>query len=128
MGCTRTLTLIGGALVALVIGLCWLIASAMSAPLRAASRTAEAIASGRFDNDIRVESRDETGQLMHSMQQMQNQLQRVNGQMQAMIRLQQGEHIAHCIPEEFPAMTARWRTASTRWCSNIRMPSMKRWT
>ncbi|MBO9767135.1 MULTISPECIES: methyl-accepting chemotaxis protein [Xanthomonas] len=101
-GFTRTLTLIGGALVALVIGLCWLIASAMAAPLRAASRTAEAIASGRFDNDIRVESRDETGQLMHSMQQMQTQLQRFNGEMQTMIRLQQGENIAHRIPEDFP--------------------------
>ncbi len=39
-GFTRTLTLIGGALVAMVIGLCWLIASAMAAPLRAATRTA----------------------------------------------------------------------------------------
>ncbi|GAE49322.1 methyl-accepting chemotaxis protein [Xanthomonas arboricola pv. pruni str. MAFF 311562] len=86
----------------MVIGLCWLIASAMAAPLRAASRTAEAIASGRFDNDVRVESRDETGQLMHSMQQMQTQLQRFNGEMQTMIRLQQGENIAHRIPEDFP--------------------------
>ncbi|KAB7767282.1 methyl-accepting chemotaxis protein [Xanthomonas maliensis] len=101
-GFTRTLTLIGGGLVAVVIGLCWLIASAMSAPLRAATRTAEAIASGHFDNAIQVESRDETGQLMQSMQQMQDQLQRFNREMQTMIHLQQGEDISHRMPEDFP--------------------------
>ncbi|HBK46848.1 MAG TPA: chemotaxis protein [Xanthomonadaceae bacterium] len=101
-GFTRLLTLIGAALVAVVVFLCWLIASAIGTPLRAATRAAGAIAAGRFDNDIRVESRDETGQLMLSMQQMQTQLQRFNGEMQTMIRLQQGEDIGHRMPEDFP--------------------------
>ncbi|KAB7762221.1 chemotaxis protein [Xanthomonas sp. LMG 12461] len=102
MGFTKILTVIGGGLVALVVGLCWLIAGAIVAPLRGATRTAEAIASGRFDNPIKVESRDETGQLMTSMQQMQTQLQRFNGEMQTLVRLQQGEDISHRMPEDFP--------------------------
>ncbi|XEA91640.1 methyl-accepting chemotaxis protein [Xanthomonas sp. DAR 80977] len=102
LGFTKILTLIGAALVGLVVGLCWLIASAIVTPLRAATRTAEAIASGRFDNAIKVESRDETGQLMTSMQQMQTQLQRFNGEMQTLVRLQQGDDISHRMPEDFP--------------------------
>ncbi|MCC4597627.1 methyl-accepting chemotaxis protein [Xanthomonas campestris pv. phormiicola] len=102
LGFTKILTGIGAALVGLVVGLCWLIASAIVTPLRAATRTAEAIASGRFDNTIKVESRDETGQLMASMQQMQTQLQRFNGEMQTLVRLQQGDDISHRMPEDFP--------------------------
>ncbi|QNH19771.1 chemotaxis protein [Xanthomonas sp. GW] len=102
LGFTKILTIIGAALVGLVVGLCWLIASAIVTPLRAATRTAEAIASGRFDNTIKVESRDETGQLMTSMQQMQTQLQRFNGEMQTLVQLQQGDDISHRMPEDFP--------------------------
>jgi methyl-accepting chemotaxis protein len=102
LGFTKILTVIGAALVGLVVGLCWLIASAIVTPLRAATRTAEAIASGRFDNTIKVESRDETGQLMTSMQQMQTQLQRFNGEMQTLVQLQQGDDISHRMPEDFP--------------------------
>ncbi|WP_369938397.1 methyl-accepting chemotaxis protein [Xanthomonas tesorieronis] len=102
LGFTKILTVIGAALVALVVGLCWLIASAIVTPLRAATRTAEAIAGGRFDNAIKVESRDETGQLMTSMQQMQTQLQRFNGEMQTLVQLQQGDDISHRMPEDFP--------------------------
>ncbi|WDS38118.1 methyl-accepting chemotaxis protein [Pseudoxanthomonas sp.] len=102
LGFTKILTLIGAALVALVVGLCWLIASAIGTPLRAATRVAGAIAAGRFDNDIQVESRDETGQLMASMQQMQGQLQRFNSEMQSLVQLQQGEDIGHRMPEDFP--------------------------
>jgi len=99
---TKVLTLIGAGLVGLVIGLCWLIASAIGTPLRAATRVAGAIASGRFDHQIQVESHDETGQLMASMQQMQGQLQRFNDEMQTLVRLQQGEDISHRMPEDFP--------------------------
>ncbi|AVY65312.1 chemotaxis protein [Xanthomonas translucens pv. undulosa] len=102
LGFTKILTIIGAALVGMVVGLCWLIASAIVTPLRAATRTAEAIASGRFDNTIKVESRDETGQLMTSMQQMQTQLQRFNGEMQTLVQLQQGDDISHRMPEDFP--------------------------
>ncbi len=99
---TRTLTLIGAGLIAIVVGLCWLIAAAIGTPLRAATRAAEAIAAGRFDTQIKVESRDEAGQLMTSMGQMQQVLQRFNGEMQTLTRLQQGEDIAHRMPEDFP--------------------------
>jgi len=99
---TRLLALFGGLVILAAIGLSWLIGSAIVAPLRAATRTAESIASGRFDNPIAITSRDETGQLMASMRQMQDQLQRFNGEMNTMIRLQQGEDISHRIPEDFP--------------------------
>ncbi|MCD9004649.1 methyl-accepting chemotaxis protein [Luteimonas sp. XNQY3] len=99
---TRLLALLGGLVILVAIGLSWLIGSAIVIPLRAATRTAESIASGRFDNTIAITSRDETGQLMASMRQMQDQLQRFNAEMNTMIRLQQGEDISHRIPEDFP--------------------------
>ncbi|RXR03428.1 HAMP domain-containing protein [Pseudoxanthomonas composti] len=102
MGFTKTLTVIGAGLVLLVIGLCWLIAMAIGRPLSAATRTAEAIAAGDFHNEIKVESRDETGRLMASMQQMQEQLQRFNNEMQRLIQLQAGQDITHRMPEDFP--------------------------
>ncbi|MDR6990476.1 methyl-accepting chemotaxis protein [Luteimonas sp. 3794] len=102
MAFTRLMALIGGLVILAAIGLSWLIGRAIVTPLRAATHAAEAIASGRFDNPIAITSRDETGQLMASMRQMQDQLQRFNGEMNTMIRLQQGEDIAHRIPEDFP--------------------------
>jgi methyl-accepting chemotaxis protein len=101
-GFTRLVTLIGASVVVVIMALSWLIAGAIVTPLRAATRTAEAIAGGRFDNPIAVTSKDETGQLLASMAQMQHQLQRFNGEMQTMIHLQQGEDIGHRIPEDFP--------------------------
>ena len=99
---TGIVTLIGGAIIAVIVVLSWLIGSALSRRLHAASQVARAIAEGRFDNAIVVETRDESGQMLASMRQMQGQLQRFNGEMQTMIRLQQGEDIGHRIPEDFP--------------------------
>ncbi|MFT4247554.1 MAG: methyl-accepting chemotaxis protein [Pseudomonas sp.] len=99
---TGLVTLVGGIVVVVIGALSWLIANAIVVPLRAATRTAEAIAGGRFDNAIVVASRDETGQLLSSMAQMQHQLRRFNEEMQTMIRLQHGEDISHRIPEDFP--------------------------
>ncbi len=101
-GFTGWVTLIGAGVVVVITVLSWLIAGSIVVPLRAATRTAEAIAGGRFDNAIAATSKDETGQLLASMDQMQHQLQRFNGEMQTMIRLQQGEDIGHRIPEDFP--------------------------
>ncbi len=99
---TGIVTLIGGAIIVAIVALSWLIGSALSRRLHAASQVARAIAEGRFDNAIVVETRDESGQMLASMRQMQDQLQRFNGEMQTMIRLQQGEDIGHRIPEDFP--------------------------
>ena len=101
-GFTRMVTLIGTGVMVLVIGLLWLIARMIVNPLRQATSAAEAIAHGRFDQAIDVQSRDETGRLGASMRQMQEQLQRFNAEMQTMIRLQQGDDISHRIPEDFP--------------------------
>ncbi|MCC4633965.1 methyl-accepting chemotaxis protein [Xanthomonas dyei] len=55
----------------------WFIARSIAGPLGRATRVAGAIAQGKLDNLISVDSRDETGQLLHSMQGMQQQLQAV---------------------------------------------------
>ncbi len=67
------LMLIGSSiiLVALGLGMGFLIARSISKPLRRASEVATAIARGQLDNEIVVASTDETGQLLASMQDMQ---------------------------------------------------------
>ncbi len=102
MGFTWRMVALGALLLGAVAGLAWWIGRAIVGPLRTATRTAEAIAGGRFDTPIRVDADDETGHLMASMQQMQEQLRRFNTEMQTMIALQQGEDIGHRMPEDFP--------------------------
>jgi methyl-accepting chemotaxis protein len=99
---TGMLTLIGALTIFVVVVLCALIVRSIVIPLQLATETAQAIASGCFDSPIRIHSNDETGQLLTSMNQMQDQLQRFNLEIQTMIRLQQGEDISHRIPEDFP--------------------------
>ncbi|KAB7771915.1 methyl-accepting chemotaxis protein [Xanthomonas maliensis] len=55
----------------------WFIARSIAGPLGRATRVASAIAQGKLDNSIVVDRRDETGQLLESMQRMQEQLQAV---------------------------------------------------
>ncbi|MFA4687245.1 MCP four helix bundle domain-containing protein, partial [Xanthomonas perforans] len=55
----------------------WFIARSIAGPLARATRVASAIAQGKLDNAIHVDSRDEAGQLLHSMEGMQRQLQAV---------------------------------------------------
>ncbi len=55
----------------------WFIARSIAGPLGRATRVAGAIAQGKLDNAIHVDSRDEAGQLLQSMQGMQRQLQAV---------------------------------------------------
>jgi methyl-accepting chemotaxis protein-1 (serine sensor receptor) len=64
--------LIGGAVVAFVLalGLGGLLSGAIVGPLRRAIAVAEAVAAGDLSADIRVDSRDETGQLMGALSKM----------------------------------------------------------
>ncbi|KLD70331.1 methyl-accepting chemotaxis protein [Xanthomonas pisi] len=55
----------------------WFIARSIAGPLGRATRVAGAIAQGKLDNAIHIDSRDEAGQLLQSMQGMQRQLQAV---------------------------------------------------
>jgi methyl-accepting chemotaxis protein len=64
-------------IVALAALLGWVIARAIARPLGEATRVASAIAQGQLDNHIAGRSRDESGQLLDSMQVMQAQLQSV---------------------------------------------------
>jgi len=52
----------------------WSITRSITSPLKLATRAAEGIARGRLDQAIRAESRDESGQLLASMAEMQQQL------------------------------------------------------
>lgn len=64
-------------LVAGVLGgmaIAWIFASVLARSLRRAVDVANAIAGGKLDNDIQVETRDEIGDLLLAMQQMQHDL------------------------------------------------------
>ncbi|MDQ2703481.1 MAG: methyl-accepting chemotaxis protein, partial [Pseudomonadota bacterium] len=79
------------------------IARGVGRALGRATAISAALADGRFDNAIEIDSKDEAGQLMASMQQVQGQLRRFNAQMQSLIELQQsGEDLQHRMPEDFP--------------------------
>jgi methyl-accepting chemotaxis protein len=99
---TIGLALVGALMVVAVVLLCWLISRAIGGPLRSATRNAEAIAAGDLSQDIHVASRDESGRLLLSMQQMQGQLRRFKGEMTTLIQKQAGEDISHRMPEDFP--------------------------
>ncbi|WP_246505553.1 methyl-accepting chemotaxis protein [Coralloluteibacterium stylophorae] len=74
---TGVLTVAGAALIAIIAGLCWVIARLIARPVRAATAAAESIAAGRMDVDLEGESRDEVGRLLESMRQMRARLQAV---------------------------------------------------
>ncbi|CTP88687.1 methyl-accepting chemotaxis protein [Xanthomonas graminis] len=64
-------------LMLLIVALCFHTLSALTRNVRRAADVAARIAQGRLDTAIAVSSRDESGQLLDNMQQMQLQLQRV---------------------------------------------------
>jgi len=66
--------IISGACLALGIALCVLAVRSITGPLARANGVAQAIAGGRFDNDIDAEGRDETAQLLGSLKSMQGAL------------------------------------------------------
>ena len=61
-------------LVALIGSVIWLVSRRLVGNIRSAASVADAIASGRLDNQIHIASRDETGQLLASLEGMQGQL------------------------------------------------------
>ena len=71
---TTVMTLAGGVLVLLVVGLSWLIGTRIARPLREATAVAENIASGKLDSRIGAQAQDEPGRLLESMARMQTQL------------------------------------------------------
>ncbi|MFC3277612.1 methyl-accepting chemotaxis protein [Xanthomonas fragariae] len=71
----RSLLIAGGVAVVLISGLLGLlITRSLVRPLTQATRAAEAIANGNLDNDVRTQSNDETGRLLHAMGRMQDQM------------------------------------------------------
>ncbi len=100
---TGVMTLAGGVLILLVIALNWLIGSRIVVPLRSATGIAKAIAGGRLDNVIPPPSKDETGQLLSSMRDMQHQLHAVIEAQNEMARQHDAGFISYRIdPAAFP--------------------------
>ncbi|KHL52710.1 methyl-accepting chemotaxis protein [Xanthomonas cannabis] len=81
----------------------WFIARSIAGPLGRATRVAGAIAQGKLDNVIQVDSRDEAGQLLHSMQGMQQQLQAVLAAQSDMAQRHDAGQISYRMdPQAFP--------------------------
>ncbi|MXV09238.1 MULTISPECIES: methyl-accepting chemotaxis protein [unclassified Xanthomonas] len=100
----RALLLAGGAIVVLVSGLlAWLITRSLTVPLTRATRAAEAIASGKLDNDVHTDAHDETGRLLLAMQGMQQQVRNlIDAQLEMAQRHDAGE-VSHRIEAQaFP--------------------------
>ncbi|WP_371181497.1 methyl-accepting chemotaxis protein [Xanthomonas sacchari] len=100
----RSLLVTGGVLVVLVSGLlAWLITRSLTVPLTRATRVAEAIASGKLDNDVRTDARDETGRLLVAMQGMQQQVSNLIGAQLEMAKRHDAGEVSHRIEAQaFP--------------------------
>ncbi len=108
---TIIMTIGGGLLVLLVLGLSWVIGNHIVLPLRQATSVAEAIAQGRMDNTIPAPTRDEPGQLLAAMQHMQDQLHAVIAAQNEMARQHEAGTISYRIdasafPGEYAVMVA----------------------
>ncbi len=100
---TAIMAVSGGILVLLVVALSWIIGNRIVLPLRNATAVANAIAQGRMNNSIDAPSADETGQLLLSMQRMQEQLRAVIGAQSEMARQHDAGIISYRIdPAAFP--------------------------
>ncbi|MCC4594426.1 HAMP domain-containing protein, partial [Xanthomonas campestris pv. phormiicola] len=100
----RALLVAGGVIVILISSvLAWLITRSLTAPLNRATRTAEAIARGQLDNDIKTDAKDETGRLLTAMQSMQLQLRNLIDAQLDMARRHDAGEISHRIDAQaFP--------------------------
>jgi len=102
----RTVAMLIGTLVALTllaVALGFAIARSISRPLGEATRVAGAIARGKLDNAIASQSRDEAGQLLDSMRNMQQQLQAVLQAQDEMARRHESGEISYRMDEaRFP--------------------------
>ena len=95
-------------LTGLAVLLGWAIARSISRPLGEATRVAGAIAQGKLDNSIASQSRDETGQLLGSMRNMQQQLQSVLAAQDEMARRHEAGEISFRMDEgRFPGEYGR---------------------
>ncbi|WP_228895672.1 methyl-accepting chemotaxis protein [Pseudoduganella aquatica] len=74
------LILLGVAAVALGVGFAWYITHTITSPLSEAVKVAESVSAGDLTSDIVVASKDETGQLMHALKNMNSNLVNIVGQ------------------------------------------------
>ncbi|WP_017913288.1 methyl-accepting chemotaxis protein [Xanthomonas sp. SHU 166] len=100
----RAMLIAGGLAVVLVSSLlAWLITRSLTVPLTRATRVAEAIASGKLDNDVHTDARDETGRLLVAMQGMQQQVGNLIGAQLEMAKRHDAGEVSHRIEAQaFP--------------------------
>ncbi|SDA39637.1 MULTISPECIES: methyl-accepting chemotaxis protein [unclassified Janthinobacterium] len=77
------LIIMGVAAVLMGIGFAWWITRSITGPIRDAVTVAETVAAGDLSSNIRVQSRDETGQLMHALKTMNDSLVGIVGQVRS---------------------------------------------
>jgi methyl-accepting chemotaxis protein len=77
------LIVLGGCAVVLGVGFAFWITHSITAPIGAAVRVAEAVSSGDLSSDIVSDSQDETGQLMHALKRMNDNLVNIVGQVRS---------------------------------------------
>jgi methyl-accepting chemotaxis protein len=74
------LIMLGVAAVALGVGFAWYITHTITRPISEAVKVAESVSAGDLTSEIVVASRDETGQLMHALKNMNSNLVNIVGQ------------------------------------------------
>jgi methyl-accepting chemotaxis protein len=74
------LIMLGVAAVALGVGFAWYITRTITRPISEAVKVAESVSSGDLTSDIVVHTRDEAGQLMHALKNMNSNLVNIVGQ------------------------------------------------
>ncbi|MCC4592196.1 methyl-accepting chemotaxis protein [Xanthomonas campestris pv. cannae] len=97
--------LIAGGVATLLLStlLSWTITRSLTGPLSRATRAAEAIASGRLDNDVATDARDEPSRLLVAMDAMQQQLRAVLGAQKEMAQRHDAGEISYRMDENaFP--------------------------
>jgi len=101
---TAVMTLAGGVLVLLNLGIGWLIGSVVLESIGRALRAIQGVSRGQLDVRTGNHGRDEVGQMLKATDDMVHMLERFSQETQTMIRLHAAEDISHRMPEDFPGV------------------------
>lgn len=100
---TGLMTLAGGILIILLLGISWFIGDRIVKPLQRATATAKAIAGGNLSNTLEQTSNDECGQLLGSMRVMQDRILAVLAALTEMARQHDAGTVSYLMDESaFP--------------------------
>lgn len=101
---TWIMTLAGGVLVLLNLGLGWLIGQSVLEPVARALAAIRGVARGDLSVRTANHGNDEIGQMLRATDEMVHTLERFSEQTKVMIRLHAAEDMRHRMPEDFPGV------------------------